>query len=193
MNWCQLTELVFYLHYMSLLESNVICDCQFFHHFAFLSFQIFTKNLLFHLLFGTMKVLPLLIFSFILYHCVSSEFTEDLVVFPLADGNRTLAYFQFTIDDDSVLGISPMYDLSLVYSYIWLGKHYGLFPRNLGDLAKINQIEEFHLSLTKVFNDFWFILLTMAYIFWLGTLGSREMGPFSSACSTWCWDYCLLW
>lgn len=60
------------------------------------------------------------------------QFTEDLLIQPLADANKTAFFFEFNIHEDT--------------DFI----NYNLFPKSLGSIIKEHFIEEIHLSFTRV-------------------------------------------
>lgn len=78
-----------------------------------------------------MRTLLILIFVLTINICLC-QFTENLLIQPLADANKTAFFFEFNIHEDT--------------DFI----NYNLFPKSLGSIIKENFIEEFHLSFTRV-------------------------------------------
>ncbi|KAI9505645.1 GPI transamidase component PIG-T [Coemansia spiralis] len=65
----------------------------------------------------------------------SETFTEDLLVKPLHDG-KVLLHFEFRVQQLSAEASSSQH-------------HYHLFPRQIGEIAKQNGVDELHLSFTQ--------------------------------------------
>ncbi|KAJ1765446.1 Subunit of the glycosylphosphatidylinositol transamidase complex-like protein [Coemansia sp. RSA 1813] len=63
-------------------------------------------------------------------------FSENLLVKPLRDG-KTLLHFEFEIKQTSTIGIQASQH------------HYHLFPRQIGEIALQNNVEELYLSFTQ--------------------------------------------
>lgn len=52
-----------------------------------------------------LKLCFVLVVLSILFSFSQADYTEDLTILPLADKSKTLLYFQFKIDDDSIHGM----------------------------------------------------------------------------------------